>query len=168
MDPALLARIPARMKSFVDKGTIAGAVTLAARHGETAILEAAGWQDMEAKKPMRVDSIFQIKSMTKPVTGVAIMILAEEGRLSLTDPVEKHIPEFRGLWTIESRDKDKALTLKRPARAITIRDLMTHTSGMPNGEGLNVIVRHEVVFTLHNVPRCKGHMGDVEVCGPER
>jgi len=131
LDPERLARIPVRMKAFVDKGTVAGIVTLVARHGEVAQLEAVGWQDADARKPLRTDTIFQIMSMTKPVVGVAIMMLAEEGRLSLGDPVEKHLPDFRGQWMIESRDGDKARALKKPARPITVRDLMTHTSGMP-------------------------------------
>jgi CubicO group peptidase (beta-lactamase class C family) len=137
MDAARLARIPTRMKGFVEQGTIAGAVTLVQRHGALAHLEAVGWQDLEAKKPMRADSIFQIMSMTKPVTAVGIMILLEEGKLALSDPVEKHLPEFRGMWLIDSRD-EKTRSLKRPSRPITIRDLLTHTSGMvPNPpEGL--------------------------------
>jgi CubicO group peptidase (beta-lactamase class C family) len=133
MDPERLARIPARMKAFVDKGTIPGAVTLVARHGAIASLEAVGYQELEKKRPMRTDSIFQIMSMTKPVTAAGIMMLMEEGRLALSDPVEKHLPEFRGMWVIESRDGNRARTLRRPARPITIRDLLTHTSGMAGG-----------------------------------
>ncbi|MDX1984650.1 MAG: serine hydrolase domain-containing protein [Bryobacteraceae bacterium] len=129
MAPEVLARIPVRMKAFVDRGNISGAVTLVQRHGAVASLEAVGYQDIEAKKPMRPDTIFQIASMTKPVTGVAIMMLMEEGKLALTDPVEKHLPEFRGLWVVEKKD-DKTRVLRRPARPITVRDLMTHTSGM--------------------------------------
>jgi CubicO group peptidase (beta-lactamase class C family) len=129
-DAERLARIPVRMKAFVEKGTVSGMVTLLARHGKVEHHEAVGLQDIEAKKAMRGDTIFQIMSMTKPVTGVAIMILAEEGRLALSDPVERHLPEFRGQWVIDTRDGDKTLTLKRPSRPITIRDLMTHTSGM--------------------------------------
>src|SRR3990172_2863806 len=78
MDPERLARIPARMKEFVEKGTIAGAVTLVARHGVVASLEAVGYQDLETKQPMRTDTIFQIRSMTKPMTAAGIMILLEE------------------------------------------------------------------------------------------
>ena len=124
LDPERLARIPVRMKALVDKGEIPGAVTLVARHGQIAHLEATGFQDIEAKKPMRTDTIFQVMSMTKPVTGVAVMMLAEEGKLSINDPVEKYIPEFRNQ---QVRDGG---TMRRPARPITIRDLMTHTSGM--------------------------------------
>src|SRR5437667_4162494 len=95
MDTGRLAKISARMKAFVDKGTIAGAVMLIERHGVVASLDAVGYQDLESRKQMRTDSIFQIMSMTKPVTATGVMILMEEGRLALSDPVEKHLPEFR-------------------------------------------------------------------------
>jgi len=131
MDPERLARIPVMMRSYVEKEHIAGAVTLVARNGAVASLEAVGFQNIETKKAMRTDTIFQIMSMTKPITAVALMILAEEGRLSLSDPVEKYLPEFKGMWLVESQDGDKTLTLKRPSRPITIRDLLTHTSGFP-------------------------------------
>lgn len=143
LDAERLAKIPVRMKAFVDKGTIAGAVTLIERHGAVASLEAVGYQDLEAKKPMRTDSIFQIMSMTKPVTATGIMILMEEGKLALNDPVEKHLPEFRSQWMIESQDAGKSRRLKRPSRPITIRDLLTHTSGMaaPPPEGAKEILQ---------------------------
>lgn len=137
MDSTRLARIAPRMKELVDQSVAAGTVTLIQRHGTVAHFEAVGFQDIETKKPMRTDTIFEVMSMTKPVTSAAIMILAEEGRLSLADPVEKHLPQFRGMWMIDARvpfpDKagDRERALKRPSRAITIRDLLTHTSGMP-------------------------------------
>src|SRR5881628_1950731 len=131
MDAGRLAKIPERMKAFVDKGAIAGAVMLIERHGLVASLDAVGYQDVESKKPMRTDSLFQIMSMTKPVTATGVMILMEEGKLALGDPVEKHLPEFRSQWMIESQSADrKSRALKRPSRPITIRDLLTHTSGM--------------------------------------
>src|SRR6516225_3647018 len=88
-----------------------------ARHGQVAHLNAVGYQDIETKKPMRTDSIFQIMSMTKPVTGVGVMILAEEGRLGLNDAVEKYLPEFRGQKVIKSRDAG-SVTLVKPSRPI--------------------------------------------------
>ena len=124
LDPARLTRIPARMKSFAEAGTMAGTVTLVARHGKIAALDAVGYTDIESKQAMRTDAIFQLHSMTKPVVAIAAMMLAEEGKLSIMDPVEKHLPEFRGLRVLAGT------TLRRPARLITIRDLMTHTSGM--------------------------------------
>ncbi len=116
MSAETLARIPARMKDYVDQGTAAGFVTLVARHGHIASLEAVGFQDRESKTPMRTDTIFQIMSMTKPVTCAGIMILIDEGRVALIDPVEKFLPEFKG---------------KQLSSPVTIKDLMTHTSGLP-------------------------------------
>ncbi len=116
MSVDVLARIPVRMKEYVDHGKAAGFVTLVARHGHIASLEAVGYQDRESRIPMRTDTIFQIMSMTKPVTCAGIMILIDEGRVALIDPVEKYLPEFKG---------------KQISRPITIRDLMTHTSGLP-------------------------------------
>ncbi len=133
MDSERLGRIPARLKSFVEKGTIAGAVTLVARHGVVANLEAVGFQNLESKAPMRADTIFQIMSMTKPFTAVALMMLVEEGKVVLSDPVEKYLPEFRGLWLNESGATDKDRKQVRPSRRITLRDLLTHTSGMASG-----------------------------------
>jgi CubicO group peptidase (beta-lactamase class C family) len=134
MDPDTLARIPARMKSFVDKGTLPGAVTLVQRHGALAQIEAVGYRDLETKQPMQTDTIFRIASMTKPFTAVGIMILMEEGRLALRDPVEKYLPQFNNMWVIESREGDNngdtKRVLRRASRSITLRDLLTHTSGM--------------------------------------
>ena len=129
-DPAALQRIPKRMQELVDQGVLSGAVTLVQRHGTVASLEAVGWADMEAKKPMRPDTIFQVMSMTKPFVGTAIMMLADEGRLSLNEPVEKHIPEFRGQMVVAGKNADGSMLIKKPVRPITIFDLMTHTSGM--------------------------------------
>jgi len=134
MEPELLARVPARMKAFVEKGTVPGVVTLIQRHGALASLEAVGYQDLESKQPMKTDTIFRIASMTKPFTAVGIMILMEEGRVALGDPVEKYLHDFKNMWVIESREGDKngdtKRTLRRPSRPVTLRDLLTHTSGM--------------------------------------
>lgn len=130
-DPARLALIRTRMEEAVSRGAIPGAVTLVAQEGKVLHHEAVGYLDFAKTKPMAKDSIFQIMSMTKPVTGTAILMLAEEGRLALTDPVEKHLPEFRGLQVIATRGADGSVTLKKPTRLITIRDLLTHTSGLP-------------------------------------
>jgi len=130
MDPAVLQRIPKRMQELVDTGVLAGAVTLVQRHGAVASLEAVGWADIEAKKPMKADTIFQVMSMTKPFVGTSIMMLADEGKLSVTDTVEKHLPEFRGQMVIAKKNDDGSLLIKKPVRPVTIFDLLTHTSGM--------------------------------------
>ena len=133
VDTARTARIAPRMKGFVDQAQIAGAVTLFAHKGQIVHFEAVGYQDIESKKPMAKDSIFQIMSMTKPMVATAIMMLAEEGKVALTDPVEKYLPEFRGQMVVAERMADGSRRLKKPSRPITVRDLMTHTSGMsPN------------------------------------
>jgi CubicO group peptidase (beta-lactamase class C family) len=130
LDAARLAAIPQRMKQFVDRGHAVGIVTLVQRHGALGSLEAVGWQDKEKGVAMATKSIFEVMSMTKPVTAVGIQILAEEGLLALSDPVEKYLPEFRGQMMVESREQDRVI-LRKPPRPVTIRDLLTHTSGLP-------------------------------------
>src|SRR5438046_2494900 len=88
--------------------------------------------NIEKQVPMTKEAIFQIASMTKPITAIGIMQLQEEGKLLVDDPVEKHLPEFKGQMLIEKRDGD-SIILKKPPRPITIRDLLTHTSGLPGG-----------------------------------
>jgi CubicO group peptidase (beta-lactamase class C family) len=90
-----LSRIRPRLQAFVDEGKAAGMVTLVARHGKIAAVEAIGFQDRESKTPMRADTLFQILSITKPMTCAAVMILVDEGQLALVDPVEKYLPELK-------------------------------------------------------------------------
>ena len=124
LDPAQLARIPGRLKTFVDEGKAAGMVTLVARHGHVAAIDAVGYTDFDTKQAIKPDAIFQLHSMTKPVVCLAIMMLQEEGLLNLSDPIEKHLPEFRGQQVLEGN------VLRKPSRLVTLRDLATHTSGM--------------------------------------
>jgi len=127
MDPARLARIGPRMKGFVDAGKAAGIVTIVQRHGVVADVSVSGYLDLDKKTPMKVDSLFRIASCTKPITATAVMILAEEGLLAITDPVEKYLPEFRDKKILVGDQ------LVKPSRLITLRDLLTHTSGLPAG-----------------------------------
>lgn len=128
---AKLGRIREVMQGFVDKKDVAGAVVLVGRRHSILSLDSVGSQNLESNTPVQRDSLFRIASMTKPITAIGIMILVDEGKLSIDDPVEKHLPEFRGQMLIE-RGKD-TMTLKKPSRLITVRDLLTHTSGMPGG-----------------------------------
>lgn len=130
LNKAKLAAIAPRMKEFVDAGKAAGVVTLVAHKGEIAHFEATGYTDLESKQAMTKENIFQLHSMTKPIVALAAMQLVDEGRLSLADPVEKHLPEFRGQMVIAATHADGSRTVRKPARPITVRDLMTHTSGM--------------------------------------
>jgi CubicO group peptidase (beta-lactamase class C family) len=129
-DPAKLALIPPRMQRFVDEHQIAGAVTVVGNAKGTLSIEAVGQLRLDGPA-MPKDALFRIASMTKPITAVGIMILADEGKLSVDDRVEKHLPEFRGQMLVAERGTDR-LVLKKPARPITLRDLLTHTSGLPN------------------------------------
>ena len=136
LDPVRLARIPAKMKAFVDDGTAAGFVTIVVRHGHVAGLEAVGYQDREDKTPMRTDSIFRIASMTKSLTVAGVMILIDEARLNLLDPVEEYLPEFKGIKVNPCGDSQvrQGCDPITPTRPITVMDLMMHTSGLP-GQG---------------------------------
>lgn len=130
MDAARLARIPKRMQEFVDAGKAAGIVTLVARHGRVASLDAVGFQELESRTPMKVDTIFRIASLTKPVTCAGMMILVDEGRVSVLDPVEKYIPEFKN-QKVSACSPAEGCTSVSPKRPVNILDLMTHTSGLP-------------------------------------
>jgi len=132
MNAAWLERSSARMQEFVNARSASGYVTLVARHGEIVHHSAVGVQDIKSNREMSKDSIFQVASMTKPITAAGIMILMEEGRLAVTDAVETHLPEFRGLTMVVSRDRNR-VTLGPSPRKITIRELLTHTSGLPGG-----------------------------------
>lgn len=126
---AVLSQIPQRVKQFIDARTIAGAVTLVAIGSEVVEFHALGMADIEANRPMQKDSIFQIMSMTKPVTAIGIMMLAEEGKLALRDPVEQYLPEFHDQRVAANIGPDAA-RLGVPDHPITIRDLLTHTAGI--------------------------------------
>ncbi len=128
-DPAKLALIGPRMQRFVDEHQIAGAVTVVGNAKGTLSLDAVGQLRLDGPA-MPKDALFRIASMTKPITAVGIMILADEGKLSVDDKVEKHLPEFRGQMLVAERGPDR-LVLTRPKRPITLRDLLTHTSGLP-------------------------------------
>jgi CubicO group peptidase (beta-lactamase class C family) len=129
LEEARLAAISKRMQQFVEAGELAGAVTVVGTSRGVAHLEAVGYRCLNPAAPMQRDTLFRIASMTKPITAVGIQILAQEGKLAVTDPVEKYLPEFRGQMVISERGKNR-LVLVPPARPITLRDLLTHTSGL--------------------------------------
>ena len=137
-----LQRIHETIQRHIDAGDISGAVTLVARKGRLAHLEAHGLMNLESRKPMTKDAIFRIASMSKPVTGVAILMLMEEGKVRLNDPVSRFIPEFKEMTVAVPKEpapgrpaaSDQTPFYTIPAgREITIRDLLTHTSGLVSG-----------------------------------
>lgn len=132
--PARLQRADAALRQYVEKKQIAGVVALVARKGKVVYHKSMGMQDVEAEKPMTDNAIFRIASMTKPVTSVAVMMLYEEGRFLLNDPVSKYLPEFKDMMVLNpehaTNGKAGADSLVPAKRPITIRHLLTHTSGL--------------------------------------
>jgi CubicO group peptidase (beta-lactamase class C family) len=132
MSSERLARLNNGMKELIDSDRLAGAVTLVARHGKVVEFEAAGKRDLASNSPMQKDSIFRIYSMSKPITGVAMMMLFEEGKWQLNDPVAKYVPEFANL-KVYSTDADHNMVLKDQDHPVTMRELMSHTGGFTYG-----------------------------------
>jgi CubicO group peptidase (beta-lactamase class C family) len=158
-----LRQIHAMVQRHIDAGDITGAVMFVARKGQIAYLEAQGVMDADTKKPMTRDSLFRMASMTKPVIGTAIMMMLEEGKLQLGDPVSKYIPEFKDMKVavLEEAAHGAGTPPKFysvPAeRAITIKDLLTHTSGLssgPMGQSEVAKIRRKPTETLADyIPR---------------
>src|SRR5437899_5845028 len=123
-----LGRLHQGMQAFVDRREVGGIVTLIGRDGKVVDLNASGFQDVESRTAMRTDTIFRIASMSKPITSVAVMMLYEEGKLLLTDPVSKFIPAFK-TSTVKAADG----TTTPARRGITVRDLLSHRSGITYG-----------------------------------
>ena len=141
-----LRRIHESIQRHIDAGEISGAVTLVARRGRVVHFEAHGLMDLELKKPMERDTIFRLASMSKPVAGVAVLMLVEEGKIRLSDPVSKYVPEFKGLKVAVAKHAPPRAPGQPPAepeyytvpadREITVRDLLTHTSGLGSWGGI--------------------------------
>ncbi len=128
-----LARLDDAMQGLVDDGLLAGITTMISRHGKIAHFGTFGHRDIEAGSEMSEDVIFRIYSMTKPITGVALMILYEEGKFRLSDPVHRYIPEFEGL-VVAKEDGPNGQPITEPAdHPMTIRELMAHTAGLSYG-----------------------------------
>ena len=118
------------LQPFVDNHVLAGAVTLVASKDRVLSLEAVGYADVAARQPMRTDCLFWIASQSKPITAAALMILVDEGKVNVDDPVEKYLPEFKDQWLMVEQD-DEHMLLKKPKHPITVKNVLTHTSGMP-------------------------------------
>jgi len=139
-----LQQVNALVKRHLDAKSFAGAVTLVARNGRIAHLQAHGFAELESKKPMQTDNMFRIMSMTKPIVGTAIMMMMEEGKVRLTDPISKFIPELKGMQVAVAQPGPGApAAAGAPAEPryytvpadheFTVRDLLTHTSGLVSG-----------------------------------
>ena len=131
-----LARIEAVTEDHIKSGAVPGAVMLVVRHGKIAWQKTLGYRDRAHDDPMRPDAIFRLYSMTKPIVTVAAMMLVEEGRMQITDPVEMYLPEIGKMKIgVEKPGPDgkPVLELVEPARKMTVQDLMRHTSGLIYG-----------------------------------
>jgi len=165
-----LAQIHQTVQRHIDAHDISGAVTIVARKGRVAHFEAHGVMDLDSKKAMPKDGLFWIASMSKPITGVAILMLLEEGKVRLTDPVSKFIPEFKGMKVavVEERAAGAAGRGGPPSfytipatREITIQDLLTHVSGLASGgpastAEVNKVARQPGETLANYIPRLGG------------
>ncbi len=136
MSSERLGRIRVAMQRYVDRALVPGVVTLVARRGKVVHFEAIGYRDVEAKAPMRTDTIFRIASMTKPIASVALMMLYEEGHFLLSDPISKFLPEFAEMKVAQLAQASERVgtpyKLLPAARPITFKHVLTHTAGFPN------------------------------------
>jgi len=154
----------APLQAYVDKHSLAGAVALVATKDKILSVETVGYMDVKAKTPMRPDALFWIASQSKSITATAVLMLVDEGKLSLDDPVEKHLPEFRGQMVIAEQDGQHQV-LRKPVHPITVRNVLSHTSGMrfsspmeqPTLDGLTLkeAVRSYAMMPLQHEPDSK-------------
>jgi CubicO group peptidase (beta-lactamase class C family) len=148
LSPERLDRITKWLKDDSDAGKIPGAVLMILRHGKVAYFESVGLLDPETRAPMRKDAIFRIYSMSKPITTTAVMMLAEQGKITLDEPIAKYIPSFKEMKVgVETKDDDGKISLhlvdaKKP---ITIQDLLRHTSGITYGFFGDLLVKKAYV-----------------------
>lgn len=142
-----LARLAPFFQSEVDKGSIPGVVLLVSRNGKVVYRQAIGYQDREKKTAMKVDAMFRIFSMTKPVATVAAMMLVEEGKIDVMAPVAQYLPEFKdvkvGVEKMDPAGGKPYLTFEPPIRPVTVQDLMRHTSGLVYGPFGNSLVHQQ-------------------------
>lgn len=162
MSSERLERLTAMMRSHVDAGHVAGALSLVYRRGELVHLQTTGYRDLERRLPMTGDALFRIYSMSKPVTSVAVMMLYEAGHFRLSTPVRDILPEFGNLAVYDATAPDGRSPLKRP---VTVEDLLTHTSGLTYGQVLGgttaVDSMYQAAEILWGAPTLEGFVSDL-------
>lgn len=172
MSTSQLQRIDKLIQDYVDKRWVAGAAMIVARNGKIVYYKAVGYDDIESKTLLKKDAIFRIASQTKAITSVAVMMLYEEGKFLLDDPISKYIPEFKNPKVLDKfNEADSTYTTIPAKREVTIRDLLTHTSGIGyaqigskemnavyakagviGGIGVNTFVLADKIKTLGGLP----------------
>jgi len=133
MSTQRLGKLKSEMQALVDRNQLPGVVTMVAKDGKIVEFDVAGKRDVESGAPLQKDSIFRIYSMSKPITGVAMMMLFEEGKWQLNDPVSKHIPEFANLKVAKVNPQNGSVTQVAPDHPMTMRELMSHSGGLTYG-----------------------------------
>jgi CubicO group peptidase (beta-lactamase class C family) len=164
MSAAKLEQVNVAVQKLVDEHKVAGAITMVARRGKIVHFETYGMRDIENKKPMERDTIMRFYSMTKPITSVAAMILHDEGKFRLDDPLAKHIPGFEGL-KVYKKSEDGEAEHVTPNRPVTVRDVMRHTSGFTYGIFSNTPVdkmyRQKFVFGSGDLQAMVKKLGEI-------
>ena len=139
IDKSRLDAVEAEIQTLIDDGKLSGAVLMIAQQGELQMNKALGYKNVEDQTPMETDTIFRIFSMTKPITGTALMILHDEGKFELNDPLEKHLPELSNLRVAIAANDDGTWETEPADHPLTVRELMSHTGGFtyfpPIGNG---------------------------------
>jgi len=130
IEQARLDAVTADLQARIDEGKLSGAVVMIAQNGEIQLSKALGYQNVEDEIPMQEDTIFRIFSMTKPITGTALMVLHDEGKFELNDTVEKYLPELGGMEVFVSQNDDGNWVTEPANHPMTIRELMSHTGGL--------------------------------------
>ena len=130
IEQARLDAVTADLQARIDEGKLSGAVVMIAQNGEIQLSKALGYQNVEDEIPMQEDTIFRIFSMTKPITGTALMVLHDEGKFELNDTVEKYLPELGGMEVFVSQNDDGSWVTEPANHPMTIRELMSHTGGL--------------------------------------
>jgi CubicO group peptidase (beta-lactamase class C family) len=158
-----LVKVDAAVQRLIDRGVLAGAVTLVARHGRVVHTNAMGKKDLASGEPLAVDTMFRIFSMTKPVTGAAMMILHDRGLWSPDDPIAKHLPEFEGVRVFDGLDDAGKARTVAADHAPTLRELLTHTAGFSYGfdqhNPLDVLYRDAEVWQSGSLAEMAARVG---------
>ena len=147
-------RIDRALQDFVEQGRVKGASVLVWQGGREAHFNAEGMADAEAGKPFARDTLVQIFSMTKPVTGVALMQLWEQGKFGLDDPLSRHLPQFAALQVYDGTAPDGSLKLRPPSRPVTVRDVLRHTAGFTYGQPFADYVAEHIFAPLGMTQSC--------------
>ena len=136
MSQERLEKIDVLAQKDIQRGELAGAVTLIARKGKVVHFKAHGFADLESRRPMKTDTVFRLASMTKPIASVALMMLYEEGRFNLRDPISSYLPEFKSPVVMEpDQSLSGGFKMVQASREINFRDILTHTAGLPRSRG---------------------------------